>query len=57
MLIMNEQVYPSSWSAILIELANQGMRNLRSQDAEKWNPGQELYLRVVGVGVGKARDE
>ncbi|XWS14454.1 hypothetical protein CRYUN_Cryun35bG0010600 [Craigia yunnanensis] len=49
------QVYPSSWTAILIELDNQGMWNLRSQEAEKWYLGQELYLRVVGVG--KARDE
>ena len=55
MLIMNDQVYPTSWTAILIELDNQGMWNLRSQDAEKWYLGQELYLRVVGVG--KARDE
>ena len=54
-LIMNDQVYPTSWTAILIELDNQGMWDLRSQDAEKWYLGQELYLRVVGVG--KAGDE
>ncbi|XWS25909.1 hypothetical protein CRYUN_Cryun27aG0108000 [Craigia yunnanensis] len=44
------EVYPSSWTAILIELDNQGMWNLRSQNAEKWYLGQELYLRVKGVG-------
>ncbi|OMO87425.1 Multicopper oxidase, type 1 [Corchorus capsularis] len=44
------QVYPSSWTAILIQLDNMGMWNLRSQNAEKWYLGQELYLRVKGVG-------
>ncbi|GLU04584.1 hypothetical protein SLE2022_217220 [Rubroshorea leprosula] len=44
------QVYPFSWTAILVSLDNQGMWNLRSQDAEKWYLGQELYLRVIGVG-------
>lgn len=31
-------------------LDNQGMWNIRSQDAEKWYLGQELYMRVKGVG-------
>ncbi|OVA19648.1 Multicopper oxidase [Macleaya cordata] len=44
------QVYPYSWTAILMELDNQGMWNLRSQDAEKWYLGQELYMRVKGEG-------
>ncbi|KAI9200006.1 hypothetical protein LWI28_001414 [Acer negundo] len=44
------QVYPSSWTAILTELDNQGMWNLRSQYAENWYLGQELYIRVKGVG-------
>ncbi|KAL2468237.1 SKU5 similar 18 [Forsythia ovata] len=43
------QVYPLSWTAILIKLDNQGMWNLRSQDAEKRHLGQELYIRVKGV--------
>ncbi|KAL0432345.1 UNVERIFIED_CONTAM: Monocopper oxidase-like protein SKS1 [Sesamum latifolium] len=43
------QVYPLSWTAILIKLDNMGMWNLRSQDAEKWYMGQELYIRVKGV--------
>lgn len=42
------QVYPYSWTAILIKLDNQGMWNLRSQDAEKWYLGQELYIKVKG---------
>ncbi|KAL5845306.1 hypothetical protein ACOSQ4_011264 [Xanthoceras sorbifolium] len=44
------QVYPSSWTAILTKLDNQGMWNLRSQNAENWYLGQELYIRVKGVG-------
>ncbi|TXG52052.1 hypothetical protein EZV62_021221 [Acer yangbiense] len=44
------QVYPSSWTAILTDLDNQGMWNLRSQYAENWYLGQELYIRVKGVG-------
>ncbi|KAL5557870.1 hypothetical protein UlMin_034081 [Ulmus minor] len=44
------QVYPNSWTAILINLDNRGMWNLRSQVAENWYLGQELYIRVKGVG-------
>ncbi|GFZ10434.1 SKU5 similar 18 [Actinidia rufa] len=44
------QVYPFSWTAILIMLDNQGMWNLRSQDAERSYLGQELYIRVKGIG-------
>ncbi|GMI82483.1 SKU5 similar 18 [Hibiscus trionum] len=40
------QVYPLSWTAIVMELDNLGMWNLRSQYAENWYLGQELYLRV-----------
>ncbi|KAL1206375.1 Monocopper oxidase-like protein SKS1 [Cardamine amara subsp. amara] len=44
------QVYPYSWAAILLAMDNQGMWNVRSQKAENWYLGQELYLRVKGVG-------
>ncbi|XP_043712183.1 monocopper oxidase-like protein SKU5 [Telopea speciosissima] len=44
------QVYPNSWTAIMVELDNQGMWNVRSQEADKWYLGQELYIRVKGVG-------
>ncbi|CAK9178410.1 unnamed protein product [Ilex paraguariensis] len=44
------QVYPGSWTAIMVELDNHGMWNLRSQDAEKWYLGQEFYIRVKEVG-------
>ncbi|KAK2660733.1 hypothetical protein Ddye_007266 [Dipteronia dyeriana] len=44
------QVYPSSWTAILTELDNQGIWNLRSQYAENWYLGQELYIRVKWAG-------
>nr|GMD58664.1 L-ascorbate oxidase homolog [Ipomoea batatas] len=40
------QVYPKSWSAILVSLDNQGMWNLRSAIWEKRYLGQQLYLRV-----------
>ncbi|XP_059462057.1 monocopper oxidase-like protein SKS1 [Corylus avellana] len=44
------QVYPFAWTAILVKLDNQGLWNLRSQNAENWYLGQELYIRVKGVG-------
>ncbi|KAK4600007.1 hypothetical protein RGQ29_009887 [Quercus rubra] len=44
------QVYPLAWTAILVKLDNQGMWNLRSQNAENWYLGQELYIRVKGIG-------
>ncbi|CAN8240090.1 unnamed protein product [Cochlearia groenlandica] len=44
------QVYPYSWVAILVAMDNQGMWNLRSQKAEQWYLGQELYFRVKGDG-------
>ncbi|KAF8405378.1 hypothetical protein HHK36_010282 [Tetracentron sinense] len=44
------QVYPKSWTAIMLELDNQGMWNVRSQDAERWYLGQELYMRVKSIG-------
>lgn len=40
------QVYPESWTAILVSLDNQGMWNLRSAMWERQYLGQQLYLRV-----------
>ncbi|XP_030468612.1 L-ascorbate oxidase homolog [Syzygium oleosum] len=40
------QVYPLSWSAILVSLDNKGMWNLRSAIWSKWYLGQQLYVRV-----------
>ncbi|EOX91308.1 hypothetical protein QUC31_003059 [Theobroma cacao] len=40
------QVYPTSWTAILVSLDNKGMWNLRSQDWSKRYLGQQCYLRV-----------
>ncbi|KAM5576384.1 L-ascorbate oxidase [Rosa sericea] len=40
------QVYPNSWSTILVSLDNQGMWNLRSATWERQYLGQQLYLRV-----------
>ncbi|KAG8367057.1 hypothetical protein BUALT_Bualt16G0032800 [Buddleja alternifolia] len=40
------QVYPNSWTAILVSLDNQGMWNLRSAMWGRQYLGQQLYLRV-----------
>ncbi|THG03283.1 hypothetical protein TEA_028380 [Camellia sinensis var. sinensis] len=40
------QVYPNSWTAILISLDNQGMWNMRSAMWERQYLGQQFYLRV-----------
>ncbi|XP_073121131.1 L-ascorbate oxidase homolog isoform X1 [Henckelia pumila] len=40
------QVYPNSWTAILVSLDNQGMWNLRSTMWGRQYLGQQLYLRV-----------
>ncbi|KAJ9165963.1 hypothetical protein P3X46_020773 [Hevea brasiliensis] len=55
------QVYPFSWTAILVKLDNRGMWNLRSQDAVNSYLGQQLYIRVEGTETDpskvSARDE
>ncbi|AEC07474.1 unnamed protein product [Arabidopsis thaliana] len=40
------QVYPMSWTSILVSLDNKGMWNLRSQIWSRRYLGQELYVRV-----------
>lgn len=40
------QVYPDSWTSILVSLDNQGMWNLRSAMWGRQYLGQQLYLRV-----------
>ncbi|CAN8251372.1 unnamed protein product [Cochlearia groenlandica] len=40
------QVYPNSWTAILVSLDNQGMWNMRSAIWERQYLGQQLYMRV-----------
>lgn len=40
------QVYPNSWTAILVSLDNQGMWNMRSAMWERQYLGQQFYLRV-----------
>ncbi|XP_076959832.1 L-ascorbate oxidase homolog [Bidens hawaiensis] len=40
------QVYPKSWSSILVSLDNKGMWNLRSAIWPRRYLGQELYIRV-----------
>ncbi|KAJ0085518.1 hypothetical protein Patl1_09535 [Pistacia atlantica] len=42
------KVYPFSWTAIMVKLDSEGLWNLRSQNAENWYLGQELYIRVKG---------
>lgn len=40
------QVYPNSWTTILVSLDNQGMWNMRSAIWERRYLGQQFYLRV-----------
>lgn len=40
------QVYPNSWTSILLSLDNKGMWNLRSANWERQYLGQQFYLRV-----------
>ncbi|KAF2295152.1 hypothetical protein GH714_031733 [Hevea brasiliensis] len=40
------QVYPKSWSAVLVSLDNKGMWNLRSAIWSRRYLGQQLYVRV-----------
>ncbi|KAF3595399.1 hypothetical protein DY000_02024126 [Brassica cretica] len=40
------QVYPNSWTAILVSLDNQGMWNMRSAIWERQYLGQQFYLKV-----------
>ncbi|KAG9135859.1 hypothetical protein Leryth_002568 [Lithospermum erythrorhizon] len=40
------QVYPNSWTAILVSLDNQGMWNLRSAIWARQYLGQQFYVRV-----------
>ncbi|RXH86990.1 hypothetical protein DVH24_028490 [Malus domestica] len=41
------QVFPGSWTAILVVLDNAGIWNLRTQNLDSWYLGQEVYLSVV----------
>ncbi|XP_057829282.1 L-ascorbate oxidase homolog [Cryptomeria japonica] len=50
------QVYPKSWTAILLSLDNAGMWNLRSETWERQYLGQQTYLRVKSP-VKSLRDE
>nr|AAM97070.1 pectinesterase, putative [Arabidopsis thaliana]AAN15546.1 pectinesterase, putative [Arabidopsis thaliana] len=50
------QVYPSSWTAILIALDNVGMWNLRPEFWARQYLGQQLYLRVYTPSTS-LRDE
>ncbi|KAK4477490.1 hypothetical protein RD792_016716 [Penstemon davidsonii] len=40
------QVYPNSWTVILVSLDNQGMWNMRSAMWDRQYLGQQFYLRV-----------
>ncbi|ESW35839.1 hypothetical protein PHAVU_001G269301 [Phaseolus vulgaris] len=41
------QVFPKSWSAIMLTFDNAGMWNLRSEHAENRYLGQQLYISVL----------
>ncbi|KAL5997264.1 L-ascorbate oxidase [Asimina triloba] len=50
------QVYPNSWTAVMLTLDNAGMWNLRSQTLERQYLGQQLYLSLISPGRS-LRDE
>ncbi|PON33667.1 Copper-resistance protein [Parasponia andersonii] len=50
------QVYPKSWTAVLVALDNLGMWNVRSEFWARQYLGQQFYLRVFG-NVNSTRDE
>lgn len=50
------QVYPKSWSAIMLTFDNAGMWNLRSNVLERAHLGQQLYISVVSP-ARSLRDE
>ncbi|KAI5054678.1 hypothetical protein GOP47_0029823 [Adiantum capillus-veneris] len=41
------EVYPMSWTTILVMTDNKGMWNLRSQHLQRQYLGQEVYIRIV----------
>lgn len=45
------QVYPQSWTAVLLELDNVGMWNVRSQLWERQYLGQQFYIRVFNPEI------
>ena len=50
------QVYPRSWSAIMLTFDNAGMWSLRSELWERHYLGQQLYISVVSP-ARSLRDE
>ncbi|XP_072954793.1 L-ascorbate oxidase homolog [Typha angustifolia] len=50
------QVYPKSWTAIMLTFDNAGMWNLRSENKERHYLGQELYVSVLSP-ARSLRDE
>jgi len=45
------QVYPQSWTAILVMLDNAGMWNIRSGMWARQYLGQQFYMKVAGAGM------
>lgn len=50
------QVYPNSWTAILVSLDNQGMWNMRSAIWERQYSGQQFYLKVGNLEQSLANE-
>ncbi|XP_075655591.1 L-ascorbate oxidase homolog [Castanea sativa] len=50
------QVYPNSWTSILISLDNQGMWNCRSAIWDRQYLGQQFYLRVWNAAHNLANE-
>ena len=50
------QVFPGSWTAILLTFDNAGMWNVRSEILERSYLGQQLYISVLSPALS-LRDE
>ncbi|MCO5570339.1 hypothetical protein L7F22_024058 [Adiantum nelumboides] len=50
------EVFPFSWTAILVQLDNKGMWRLSSQNLQRQYLGQELYIRVWAPPQGPTVD-
>jgi hypothetical protein len=51
-----KQVYPKSWTAVMLSLDNVGMWNVRSQVWERLYLGEQFYMKVPNPN-GSFRDE
>ena len=49
------QVYGNAWTAVMLELDNPGIWNIRSQEMQRQWQGQEFYLQVVSPSTSSSK--